>query len=511
MVHSGASRSGSESAQRSPTLKGKKASASASENATLVNSPDDAGRLASAKATGYNAASLSPPSTAQMHIKKNFQSSIGMIPGGHQQIDFDDDDGNESSIDSSLCSVSQMSMSSYSTNSGSTTRKLEQLAMKLEAVIASHRMLQFKAQTRLSTHGPVSRQYEHLTRKIEEKRLEIVSIQHRIDFRKSKIEAEDNPTMPSSKKNAGKLLVHMADDRTDIPSGITDDRGQFFRDKTTASFSGQKHRLGVTDQEEYAPARGRHRKQETVPDAPSEARGSMDLPATVRRSVSPTCASDTRSKVLPSRSSAHKSRPRSASVQSTRAKMSLEKRVRNTSRGSERGKVKVSEHNTTRMFDARLSDENARLREELQRITGNNQLLFQQATVHVEGLTENDLASKNELMRVRAIAEQETLRLTAELAKEVADRMEVERRLELSSRTHITRSDAQELYTSQEAIWAAEEQTIKAEYKMNLAEVRSEAQMFGLQSAGSANTTTHELKQELVSEQRLSLIEMRQR
>ena len=98
------------------------------------------------------------------------------------------------------------------------------------------------------------------------------------------------------------------------------------------------------------------------------------------------------------------------------------------------------------MFDARLSDENARLREELQRVAGNNQLLFQQATVHVEGLTENDLASKNELIRVRAIAERETLRLTAELAKEVAERTEIERRLELSSRTHITRSDAQELY-----------------------------------------------------------------
>ena len=58
MVHSGASRSGSEkAAKRSPSPMGKKASASASENATLVNSPDDAGRLASAKATGYNAAS----------------------------------------------------------------------------------------------------------------------------------------------------------------------------------------------------------------------------------------------------------------------------------------------------------------------------------------------------------------------------------------------------------------------------------------------------------------------
>ena len=168
-MQSGASRSGSEkAAQRSPSPMGKKASASASENATLVNSPDDAGRLASAKATGYNAASLSPPSTAQSHIKKNLQSSIGMMPGANQQIDFDDDDDNESSIGSSLCSPSQMSMSSFSTNSDNTIRKLEQLVMKLEAVTASHRMLQFKAQTRLSTHGSQSRQYQLLIRRIED-------------------------------------------------------------------------------------------------------------------------------------------------------------------------------------------------------------------------------------------------------------------------------------------------------------------------------------------------------
>ena len=44
---------------------------------------------------------------------------------------------------------------------------------------------------------------------------------------------------------------------------------------------------------------------------------------------------------------------------------------------------------------------------------------------------------------------------------------------------------------------------------MSLAEVKSEAHIYGLQSAGSANTTAHELKQELVNEQRMSLIEMR--
>ena len=172
-MQSGASRSGSEKAgNRSPSPMGKKVSVSASDNLTLVNSPDDAGRLASAKATGYTVASLSPPPTAQLHTKKNFKSSIGMMHGANQHIDFEDDDDDDSSIDSSLCSVSQMSMSSRSTNSDNPTRKLEQLAMKLEAISASHRMLQFKAQTRLSTHGSQSRQYQLLIRRIEEKRLE---------------------------------------------------------------------------------------------------------------------------------------------------------------------------------------------------------------------------------------------------------------------------------------------------------------------------------------------------
>ena len=59
------------------------------------------------------------------------------------------------------------------------------------------------------------------------------------------------------------------------------------------------------------------------------------------------------------------------------------------------------------MLDARLTDENARPREELERATSNNRLLYQQAAVHVGGLTENDLASKNELMSVRSVAELE--------------------------------------------------------------------------------------------------------
>ena len=141
------------------------------------------------------------------------------------------------------------------------------------------------------------------------------------------------------------------------------------------------------------------------------------------------------------------------------------------------------------------------LRQQLERATSNNQLLYQQATVHVGGLIENELAAKNELARVRSIAERDSLRLTAELAKEVAERAEIERRIAQSSETHMRRLDAQQFFTGQSEKWAAEEQRLRAEYKMNLAELKSEAQIYSLQSAGSANTTAHELKQELIHEQ----------
>ena len=89
------------------------------------------------------------------------------------------------------------------------------------------------------------------------------------------------------------------------------------------------------------------------------------------------------------------------------------------------------------MLDARLIDEIARLRDRLERATSNNQLLYETAAMHVGGLTENDLASKNELMRVRSVAERETLRLTAELAKGVAEREEIEKQ-NLPSRQRLT-------------------------------------------------------------------------
>ena len=73
----------------------------------------------------------------------------------------------------------------------------------------------------------------------------------------------------------------------------------------------------------------------------------------------------------------------------------------------------------------------------------------------------------------------------------------------------MSRFDAEELFQSQATKWAAEEQRLHAEYRMTLAEVKSEAQIYGLQSAGSANTTAHELKRELVNEQQQSLLGIR--
>ena len=73
----------------------------------------------------------------------------------------------------------------------------------------------------------------------------------------------------------------------------------------------------------------------------------------------------------------------------------------------------------------------------------------------------------------------------------------------------MSRFDAQQRFTGQSEKWAAEEQRLRAEYKMNLAELKSEAQIFGLQSAGSANTIAHDFKQELTHEQQISLTEMR--
>ena len=150
------SRSGSGSC--SPAIKA--SHARRSDNYTLVNSPDYAGQLASAKITfqhtqGFRVASLklrlSSSSLFKLRFatKKNHWYSIGNELGAHQgEMDFDEDEY-ESSIESSFCSGTQMSLSAISSNSNNMICRIEQLGKKLEALISSHQMLQFKAKSRL--------------------------------------------------------------------------------------------------------------------------------------------------------------------------------------------------------------------------------------------------------------------------------------------------------------------------------------------------------------------------
>ena len=83
-------------------------------------------------------------------------------------------------------------------------------------------------------------------------------------------------------------------------------------------------------------------------------------------------------------------------------------------------------------------------------------------------MIENEQAAKAELARVRGLAEREQLRLTAELAKEVAERGEIERRLAASSDTHISRSDADKVFLGQSEKWKADEQRLNADHEMKL-------------------------------------------
>ena len=252
MANSGMSHSRSESESRSPTIKDRLARNS--DNTTLVSSPDDAGRLASAKTIVHHTMPLSSSSLSQLRlpVKRNHKSSIDRQSGAHQaEMDFDEDDY-ESSIESSLRSASQMSFSVFSCESDNIIRRIEQLDKKLEAVTSSHEMLRFKAQARLKTHGVGSSQYKNYSQTIEEKRMEIVSITQRIEYKRSLLHAEDNPTTHSSKTVACHLL-HLRDDRADIPSGIFDNRGQLFRDNSI-SVAGQK-RFATSLGREVSPTR----------------------------------------------------------------------------------------------------------------------------------------------------------------------------------------------------------------------------------------------------------------
>ena len=99
----------------------------------------------------------------------------------------------------------------------------------------------------------------------------------------------------------------------------------------------------------------------------------MDLPATAPRSVSPTCASESRAKALPSPSPIHKSRARTASAHRARV-ITSEKKLRNVSGGSELDRSKVKEGSLARR-DARISNENVSLLQQLEQAANTNQLL----------------------------------------------------------------------------------------------------------------------------------------
>ena len=125
MVNSGVSHSRSKSDSRSPMIKARN-----SDNPTLVNSPDDAGRLASAKTIIHHTMGLSSSFLSQLQapVKKNHRSSIDKHLGAYQtEVDMDfGQDEYESSIESSLRSASQMSLSAFSCESDNTIRRIEQ-------------------------------------------------------------------------------------------------------------------------------------------------------------------------------------------------------------------------------------------------------------------------------------------------------------------------------------------------------------------------------------------------
>ena len=135
MVKSGLSQSKSRSGSGSPAIKS--SLARRSDNSTFVNSPDDAGQLASAKTTFQHAQGLSSSSLSQLRcpVTKNHRSSIGNESGVRVgEMDFDEDE-RESSVESSLCSASQMSLGAISSNSDNIIRRIEQFGAELEAFI----------------------------------------------------------------------------------------------------------------------------------------------------------------------------------------------------------------------------------------------------------------------------------------------------------------------------------------------------------------------------------------
>ena len=120
-------------------------------------------------------------------------------------------------------------------------------------------------------------------------------------------------------------------------------------------------------------------------------------------------------KAFPSQSVTHKGRSRTTSAQRVGV-ISLDKK-RAVSQGSEREKSRSKEDNLQRR-DGRLSNKSIALREQLEKAANANRVIHQQASVHVNRLSMTEQAVRDELTRVRGIAEKEQSRASAESARE---------------------------------------------------------------------------------------------
>ena len=190
MVKSGSEQSRSRSGSGTPTIKFGRAS---HLDATL-NSPDDAGRLASAKTTLHQSSGLQSSLVPKFRSPKNNHKFTMGKKAGMFLDDMDNEDAEyESLIELSLCSESQMSLSAVSSNSESIVRRLERLSMKLEALKSSYLDLEFKAKLTFKKYGFDSDQYISYFQNIEKKKFEIVSINQISAYNKSLLDPEDNP------------------------------------------------------------------------------------------------------------------------------------------------------------------------------------------------------------------------------------------------------------------------------------------------------------------------------
>ena len=84
-------------------------------------------------------------------------------------------------------------------------------------------------------------------------------------------------------------------------------------------------------------------------------------------------------------------------------------------------------------------NENIALRTQLEKAMTTNNFLYQQAGVHVAGLSQSEQAVRDELACVSGIAEQEQMRTSPELAREIAERENIGKNVIDFIEIHISR------------------------------------------------------------------------